>query len=228
MSQIAEFYAAVLQSLPELSPAEMQEWIGPSRSTLRSGLSFLSLGLIYIDHSVRPAYPDWVKQGYVDTPDFIRLEQSGPSDYSLTSLQLSLHPKQEQGVASGHEIYEYQKKLGLEDCLGLADLLAIQKLGIAAFRRHWKGKAVFGWKSVVQYGFGDLNVPYLIENDDQMILNWNWLDNDWNANNPALRFAILFILSSRGEFSFGVVLASLCTWGCLGGGIGGRLLKTYY
>lgn len=81
---------------------------------------------------------------------------------------------------------------------------------------------------MVQNDNGNLNVPYLIENDDQMILNWNWLDNDWNANNPALRFAILFILSSRGEFSFGVVFASLCTWGCLGGGIGGRLLKTYY
>lgn len=41
MSQIAEFHAAILQNLPDLSPAEMQEWIGPSRSNLRSGLSFL-------------------------------------------------------------------------------------------------------------------------------------------------------------------------------------------
>src|SRR3989344_7459259 len=33
----------------------------------------------------------------------------------------------------------------------------------------------------------DENVPYLIENDDKVVLNWNHLDNNWNANNPALR-----------------------------------------
>jgi hypothetical protein len=33
----------------------------------------------------------------------------------------------------------------------------------------------------------DDNVPYLYENDDKVVLNWNWLDNNWNANNPALR-----------------------------------------
>src|SRR3989344_5420760 len=33
----------------------------------------------------------------------------------------------------------------------------------------------------------DDNVPYLIENDDKVVLNRNHLDNNWNANNPALR-----------------------------------------
>ena len=42
-------------------------------------------------------------------------------------------------------------------------------------------------------GNGNLNVPYLYENDDKVVLNWNWLNNDWNDNNPALRFANLFI-----------------------------------
>jgi hypothetical protein len=40
-------------------------------------------------------------------------------------------------------------------------------------------------------------VPYLYENDGQVKLNWNWLDNDWNENNPALRFATLFIQTPR-------------------------------
>ena len=40
---------------------------------------------------------------------------------------------------------------------------------------------------------GNLNVPYLIENSGTVNLNWNWLDNDWNANNPALRSETLFI-----------------------------------
>ena len=45
----------------------------------------------------------------------------------------------------------------------------------------------------VQNSDDDLNVPYLIENGGKVVLNWNWLDNDWNAHNPALRFATLFI-----------------------------------
>ncbi len=40
---------------------------------------------------------------------------------------------------------------------------------------------------------GNLNVPYLYENGDKVVLNWNWTDNDWNGNNPALRHATLFI-----------------------------------
>jgi hypothetical protein len=35
---------------------------------------------------------------------------------------------------------------------------------------------------------GNSNAPYLVENDGEVVLNWNWLDNDWNANEPALRF----------------------------------------
>ena len=33
----------------------------------------------------------------------------------------------------------------------------------------------------------DDNVPYLIEYNGQVVLNWNWLDNNWNSNNPGLR-----------------------------------------
>lgn len=40
---------------------------------------------------------------------------------------------------------------------------------------------------------GNLNVPYLFENDDKVVLNWNWLDNDFNADNPALRHATRII-----------------------------------
>jgi len=53
---------------------------------------------------------------------------------------------------------------------------------------------------------GNLNVPYLYENGDMVILNWNWVDNDFNGNNPALRHATLFIslllagLRLRGSF----------------------------
>ena len=46
--------------------------------------------------------------------------------------------------------------------------------------------------TLVQNRNGNLNVPYLIENDGRVVVNWNWLDNNWNGNNPALRFATHF------------------------------------
>jgi len=52
----------------------------------------------------------------------------------------------------------------------------------------WKALCIF-----VRNRNGNLNVPYLYENGDKVVLNWNWLDNDWNDNNPALCFATLFI-----------------------------------
>lgn len=188
--QIAEFHAAVLQGLPELTSAEMQEWIGPSRSTLRSGLSFLSLGMISINRTTRPVYPDWLKPESINEPEFIRIEATGPAKYLLSSLELSLHPKQQEGgIATGHEVWEYQKKLGIEGCPGFADLLEIQKLGLATFRCHFQDKAVFGWKSVVQDDDGYLDVPCLVEYGSQVKLYWHWLGLDWFDHDPALRFA---------------------------------------
>lgn len=49
---------------------------------------------------------------------------------------------------------------------------------------------------------GNLNVPYLIEIGGKVVLNWNWLDNDWNSTNPALRFANLSFLSHVGRVLF--------------------------
>ena len=49
----------------------------------------------------------------------------------------------------------------------------------------------------------DDNVPYLIENDDKVVLNWNHLDNNWNANNPALRRNFL-------HFSSDILLEEFC------------------
>jgi len=43
--------------------------------------------------------------------------------------------------------------------------------------------------TLVRNSDGNLNVPYLYENGDEVVVNWNWLDNDWYDSNPALRFA---------------------------------------
>lgn len=40
---------------------------------------------------------------------------------------------------------------------------------------------------------GNLYVRYLYFNDGRWNWNYNWLDNDWNGNNPAALCAVLFI-----------------------------------
>ena len=47
--------------------------------------------------------------------------------------------------------------------------------------------------TIVRNADGNQNAPYLIEYDGKVVFHWYWLDNDWNSNNPALRFANLFV-----------------------------------
>lgn len=142
--------------------------------------------LIKVDRSKKPSYPDWKKK--VLHPD---LELSGPVEFDLKNdVSLWLHENQKTGYATGNQIYDQLKKDDLlKDCLNLADLVAIQEKGIEVFRSLYKGKAVFGWKSVVEHTDGRLSVPFLIVGGGKIVLTWNWLDNDWNSDDPALRFS---------------------------------------
>lgn len=140
--------------------------------------------IIRINRAARPVYPDWMEK--LMHPE---LEATGPAEYNLGDIDQWLHEKQKTGVAGGNEIYEHLENNGtLESCLGLADLHAIQKLGIEVFRKHFAGKAVFGWRSVVLNRDGSLHVPCLIEDGDEVKLYWNRLVFDWCVVFPALRF----------------------------------------
>jgi len=140
--------------------------------------------IVRVDRKIAPIYPDWV-----DKPMHSELEAVGPAEYDLGDVEQWLHEKQKTGVAGGKEIYEHLKSADdLKDHLNLRDLQAIQKLGIVVFRKHFVGKAVFGWKSVVLDRRGYLFVPFLVEIGDEVKLDWRWLGYDWSANNPALRF----------------------------------------
>ena len=142
--------------------------------------------VVRIDRSTRPAYPDWAAE--VLHPE---LELTGPAEYTLGSLEQWLHDGQKNGSwRKGEVIYEHLESNNmLEGCLGLADLLAIQELGIKAFRRYFAGKAVFGWKSVVRDRDGGLLGPCLVERDGEVVLGWFWLGGGWGSGAPALRFA---------------------------------------
>jgi hypothetical protein len=60
---------------------------------------------------------------------------------------------------------------------------------VKTFRKHFAGKAVFAWKSVVRGRGGHRYVPCLIEYDRRVVLDWDWLGIDWYDHSPALRLA---------------------------------------
>ena len=142
--------------------------------------------IIRVDRSIRPSYPDWMKE--VMHPE---LENSGPAEYDILAVEQWLHDGQKDGKwIEGNKIYSHLKETNtLKTCLGLRDLEEIQKKGIAFFRKHFKGKAVFGWAGIVRSRDGDLSVPYLYEGGGKVVLSWYWAGSRWGSSSPALRHA---------------------------------------
>lgn len=146
--------------------------------------------IIRVDRTVKPSYPDWVEEAL--HPD---LEASGPFEYDIANVERWLHDGQKGGKwIEGNKIYAHLKgtpdKPGdLKNHLGTRDLEEIRKKGIAFFREHFKGKAVFGWKGVVRRRSGDLRVPCLYEDGGKVVQGWFCLVNGWDDNDPALRHA---------------------------------------
>jgi len=140
---------------------------------------------VQVNRAVMPEYPDWVKELL-----YPELENTGPAKFDISTLERWLHPKQVKGVAEGNEIHDCLKNKNLlADCLGYADLLAIRSRGVVFYRKHFSGKAVFGWKSAVRDHAGGLSVPCLIESDVRVGVDWGWLGSGWDSRSPALRFA---------------------------------------
>lgn len=142
--------------------------------------------VIRVDRSIRPSYPDWMKE--VMHPE---LESVGPAEYNISAVEQWLDDGQKGGkYIEGNKIYDHLKKTDtLKTCLGLRDLEEIQKKGITFFRKHFKGKAVFGWAGIVRDHDGSLYVPYLCESDGEVVLSRRWAAHDWDGYYPALRFA---------------------------------------
>ncbi len=199
--QTAKLGARILENLPaDLDGNTMQGWIDHPKE-LQQFLRGLCPSpvivpanpeppldfIIRVNRSVKPAYPDWVRK--VMHPE---LELAGPAEYDLSSdVEQWLHDDQKMGGVRGRVIYDYLKASNeLANQLGLADLLVIQAKGTEVFRKLYKGKAVFGWKSVVQDGviLSILRVPYLGEDGGKVVLRWDWLDDNQHSGNPALRF----------------------------------------
>lgn len=52
---------------------------------------------------------------------------------------------------------------------------------------------VFFWDDIFRYSDGYLYVRYGYWRGGRVVSNYNWLDNNWNGNNPAASVATLFI-----------------------------------
>lgn len=141
--------------------------------------------LIKVDRSIGPVYPDWVKD--ILHPD---LELSGPGEFDLANVEQWLHEKQKTGRIVGNDLYAYLQKEGmLQSCLSLRDGEEIRKNGVEAFRKFFKGKYLFLWRSVVRGRSGSLDVPYLCGDGVRVVVGWRWLDRGWDGYGPAGRIA---------------------------------------
>ncbi|MCC7160312.1 hypothetical protein IT399_01095 [Candidatus Nomurabacteria bacterium] len=147
----------------------------------------VSTEMIHVDRTLRPTYPDWMAEDGVQHPE---LELTGPAEFDVANLEQWIHPEQVNGWTTGQVIYDHLKANNmLADCLGLADLLAIQAKGLDFFHKYFDGKSPFGWKGAVRHRYGPLFVPFLFELAGEVVLYWRWLDGLWSADGPALRFA---------------------------------------
>jgi hypothetical protein len=113
--------------------------------------------IVRVNRAVRPFRPRWLIK--VMEPE---LDAMGPSEYDLSTIQLSQHDNHISGRTKGQEIYDFLKKENLiEGCLGLVDGYAIQEKGLDTFNRFFRSHIVYLWKSVTEDRDGALHVPLL-------------------------------------------------------------------
>jgi len=174
----------------KLSIGEIPKWIEQSKKLsdsefLKNVLDLCSLNdfvppnknsdiIICIDHTVRPEYPNTVKE--VMHPE---LERLGPSIYSLSSdVELYLTNTQKgKKWSKAKNIYALLKKEDkLKHCLGLKDAMEIQKKGVVVFRELFGDKWLYCWKSTVKQFNNEIVVPatYVahINGADEVVIDW--------------------------------------------------------
>ena len=141
--------------------------------------------VIHVDRKVKPTYPDWAKK--LKHPEW---ECSGPIEYNLKNeVEQWFFEMQKYQSVHGSRIYTHLKDSStLVWCLNLQDGLAIQKKGLAMFRKLFEWKELFLWGSIVENHDGKLLVPYLYDFHEEVTMDWHCLDGYWDFRRPALRF----------------------------------------
>lgn len=122
-------------------------------------------------------------------PEFDRIDLV---EYRLNQVKPWLHSSQKNGrIITGKDLYRHIRDGNiLPSCFSFRDLEEIQKLGTEVFRKYFCGKVIFAWKDVIEDRVGRLLVPCLCESGAEVVVDWRWLDYDWDDRSPALRHAI--------------------------------------
>lgn len=107
MSQIAEFHAAILQNLPELSSEEMQQWIGQNRPSLRSVLAQALVGQ-YLTITV----------DYGET--FEQMIVAGRYDWTSDNITAERFPIKGSGTATFEtKLFHFNRRISSEEAVKL-------------------------------------------------------------------------------------------------------------
>ena len=85
-----------------------------------------------------------------------------------------------------HKNVQKMEILGIA-CYGIEDAKFYTVLRV--FKGQWHRGHVLQYRN----SNGNLCVRYLYFDGNRWNWNYNWLDNDWNGNNPAVCLATLFI-----------------------------------
>ena len=112
-------------------------------------------------------------------------KKMGKIEWNPDNIELYLSDKQKTGHISGNELRkELENKPVLNACV-LDYLLKHQDL----IPDSWKGKNVYFWGTIFRSAHGNLCVRYLYWDDGRWNWHCHWLDNDWDAYEPAALLA---------------------------------------
>lgn len=107
--------------------------------------------------------------------------KGGQYQWDPSKTQLYLSKKQKGGVVEGNKL---RQELAKQPVLN-ADVLDYLLQNPQLIPEDWKGKYVFFWGTVYRNSRGNLYVRYLYWRGDEWRWVYNWLDNNFNNNNPA-------------------------------------------
>jgi len=173
-----EYYEKHLDELPD---AIVRGFVLPPEERLVD-----SDFIVHVTRSTKPIYPKWIKE--IIHPEF---EIRGPVEYDLRKLKYQFHDNQMfDNVVHGHIIYGYLKARNvLANCLNLQDGLAIREMGIAVFKRLFKGKVICLWGSVAIDKDDRLIVPSFVNDGGKVEIMWCHLeDKMWGSSRPVYYF----------------------------------------
>lgn len=133
-----------------------------------------------IDTDLVPTLPDWVDK-------VVENKTYGKIEWKPELFELYLSEKQKNDYIKGEDLREEMKD---KNPVNFA-ILSFLKNNPKLIPKEWRRKYIYGWGTVVlsRNGNLNLNVPYLLEDDGEVVLFWRWLVSNWFSGSPALRFA---------------------------------------